>query len=93
MYKIEIKSSFRRDTKKLSFDLEVAISSVLKSLRDNPFNPNLKIKKLRGKKNIFRAKISSHRLVFRIEKKNIELLHFAARDKIYTKKHFDLFML
>jgi len=84
--------TFHRDSKKLSLDLEIALQKTVAIVRNNPRDPRLNLKKLRGRKNVFRAKVHDYRLVFRIKKDAIESVNFAPRDQIYSKKHFDLFL-
>jgi mRNA-degrading endonuclease RelE of RelBE toxin-antitoxin system len=71
----------------LSLDIEYQelVEKKLDSLQDNPYEGD--IKKIQGKKNIYRGRIGDYRFYFRTlpESKSIEILLFEHRSDIKKK--------
>lgn len=77
---------FSGDIKDVQPEMRKRINNIIALLRDNPADPSLSAKKLHGiQGSVFRIRIGSYRLVYRITKNEIILLRFRDRKDIYQK--------
>ena len=60
------------------------IENILKNLENNPFDPTLDIRKLKGYKNRFRIRIGDCRIVYELDKKarEIKIIEISRREKV-----------
>lgn len=66
-YKIEFSNRAYRYYEKLDKILKQRISNHLQLLSDNPRNPELDIKKIKGYSSLYRLRIGNYRIVYAIE--------------------------
>ena len=81
----KISNSARKNIEALDMRVQEKIISRLEHLQENPFGGELR--KVQGKKGIFREKADDYRLYFRIfpESRTVEILLFDYRGKIKKK--------
>jgi mRNA-degrading endonuclease RelE of RelBE toxin-antitoxin system len=81
----KVSNSARKNIKILDSNSQKALIKNLDALQDNPFQKN--IKKVEGKKNIYRGRMGGVRYYFRIisETKSIEILMVESRGQIKRK--------
>jgi mRNA-degrading endonuclease RelE of RelBE toxin-antitoxin system len=81
----KISNSARKNIENLDIETQEKIISQLDRLIENPWKGD--IKKVQGKKNIYREKIDEYRFYFRIfpESKTIEIILFDYRGRIKRK--------
>ena len=81
----KIAKSAKRNIDNLEFEFKEKVIKRLERLQDNPFEGD--IKKVKGKKNIYRGRIGDYRYYFRIflESKSIEIVVFDHRSNIKKK--------
>jgi mRNA-degrading endonuclease RelE of RelBE toxin-antitoxin system len=81
----KISNSARKNIENLDIETQEKIISRLDCLLENPWKGD--IKKVQGKKNIYREKIDEYRFYFRIfpESKTIEVLLFDYRGRVKRK--------
>jgi mRNA-degrading endonuclease RelE of RelBE toxin-antitoxin system len=81
----KISNSARKNIENLDIEVQEKIISRLEHLQENPLGGE--VRKVQGKKNIFREKVDDYRLYFRIspESKTIEIVLFDSRGKIKRK--------
>jgi mRNA-degrading endonuclease RelE of RelBE toxin-antitoxin system len=81
----KISNSARRHIKALDSNSQMALIGQFDKLQDNPFQKD--IKKVEGKKNIYRGRMGGVRYYFRIisETKSIEILMVDSRGQIKRK--------
>ena len=83
--KITLTPLFIRDFKKLNKSIKDDIKFKLDKLKINPFNPDLKIKKLSGHKNKYRVVIiKNFRLIYSFNETHIILIAVKHRKDIYN---------
>ena len=66
MYKIESKSSARKEFARLPKKIRDKVVEGLRVLATNPFSDLLKIKKLRGTDCLFRFRVGDYRVVYEV---------------------------
>lgn len=76
---------FESDFKKIPIEIKLKTEVVLGALKQNPFSPALKIKKLKGLgKNYWRVKIDrNYRLIYTISKNTVIAHRLRHRKNIY----------
>jgi len=81
----KIANSARKNIEALDIKVQEKIISRLEHLQENPFGGE--VRKVQGKKSIFREKVDDYRLYFRIfpESRTIEIVLFDYRGKIKKK--------
>ena len=81
----KISNSARKNIETLDIKVQEKIISRLEHLQKNPFGGE--VRKVQGKKNIFREKVDDYRLYFRIipKSRTIEIVLFDYRGKIKKK--------
>ena len=81
----KISNSARKNIETLDIKVQEKIISRLEHLQENPFGGE--VRKVQGKKNIFREKVDDYRLYFRIipKSRTIEIVLFDYRGKIKKK--------
>ncbi|OGF21511.1 hypothetical protein A2Y83_04515 [Candidatus Falkowbacteria bacterium RBG_13_39_14] len=85
MLKLIVTKQFESDFKKIPLEIKKITEIFLNSLKENPFDDNLKIKKLKGLNgNYWRLKVNFHyRLIYSITKDSIILHRIRHRKDIY----------
>lgn len=82
MPKIKLSKKARKYITKLDSNASNKILKHLKNLSRN--NENLDIKKLNPKNlNLYRSRISNHRIVFKYKNQDIHIMDIGKRDSIY----------
>ncbi len=81
----KIAKSAKSNINNLEFEFKEQVIKRFEYLQDNPFEGD--IKKVKGKKNIYRGRIGDYRYYFRIflESKSIEIVVFDHRSNIKKK--------
>lgn len=81
----KVSNSARKNIEVLDSNSQKALIKNLDALQNNPFQKN--VKKVEGKKNIYRGRMGSVRYYFRIisETKSIEILMVESRGQIKRK--------
>ena len=81
----KISNTAQKNIENLNIETQEKIISRLDCLLENPWKGN--VKKVQGKKNIFREKVDEYRFYFRIypESKSIEVLLFEHRGRFKRK--------
>jgi len=82
MYNIEWKEHALQNLEKLESSTVRRILKKVDELSENPFSKD--IKKLKGSDD-FRLRIGDYRIIFSIEKENIQILKVGHRKNIYDK--------
>ena len=80
MYTLEWKEHALQNIKRLESSLARRILKKIDELSENPFSKD--IKKLKGSAD-FRLRIGDYRIIFSIEKNNIQILKVGHRKNIY----------
>ena len=85
MQKLLVTKQFESDFKKIPNEVKIKTEIALTNLKQNPFNPVLKIKKLKGLgKNFWRLKIDrNYRLIYSLNKNFLVLHRIRHRKNIY----------
>lgn len=73
-YKVEFVSSAAKEYKKLPSDVQSRILTTLRILQIDPFAEILNIRKIRGRRNLFRIRMGEYRLIYSIENQSTLLI-------------------
>lgn len=81
----KIANQAKREIESLDLETQERIFAKLEGLQENPFSSD--VKKIRGKEDIFRLRVGSFRMYFRIvfSSNSIEILLFDKRGSIKNK--------
>jgi len=66
-YKIEFVNSAAKQFRKLSIDIRNRVLTTIRILRIDPFSEILNIRKIRGRRDLYRLRIGDYRLIYSIE--------------------------
>jgi len=66
-YRIEFAKSACKEFQKLPNTIQKRIIKTLDILKTDPFNEILKIRKLRGRENLFRIRVGDYRIIYSVE--------------------------
>ncbi len=82
-YRLEAKTSFSKDLKKLSPDIALRLMRRVKSLPENPFPSG--VKKLMGSKVVYRLRVGDYRIIYEVdtETKIVLLVYARHRKDVY----------
>lgn len=63
-YSVSLTKSARKELDKLSERVQERIADLLKMLAINPFSELLQVKKLKGERDLYRARVGDYRVVY-----------------------------
>jgi mRNA interferase RelE/StbE len=73
-YRLYLTKSARKEFDSLSAKIKDRVTDALKLLEHNPFSELLQIKKLKGEERLYRARIGDYRIVYAVEKRQIQVI-------------------
>lgn len=78
---LQFTAKFQKDYKKLPLSIQRRIDEKIKILASNAFYPSLRVKKVKGRENVFEASITmQYRLIFLFGQKTLVLLRVGLHD-------------
>jgi mRNA interferase RelE/StbE len=82
-YSIEFLKSAAKEFKKLPKLIQSKTINTLKMVEVDPYSEVLKMRKIRGKENLFRIRIGDYRLIYAIENSCIVIVRIRHRKNVY----------
>ena len=84
-YKVELSKRSYKNLQRLDSNTRQRISHHLELLSENPRNPELNIKKLKGESLLYRLRVGNYRILYRIEDDRlvIVVINIGSRGDVY----------
>lgn len=84
MYRIELSNKFIRAYKKLDWETRLQVDKTLQTIASNPKHPSLRLKRIKGIKDIWEASVNmSIRITLRFTEDIIQLRNIGAHDQVF----------
>lgn len=78
-YSIEVSKKAERQLKKLTDEVKIKFKEAIENLDNEPFPPG--VEKLEGMKDTYRIRRGNHRFVYKVDKKEKEILILSIGDR------------
>ena len=82
-YKIELFKSAAREFSSLPKDVQARAVKIFNILQIDPFSEILKIRKLKGHRDLFRIRVGDYRIIYKIEEPSILIVRIRHRKNVY----------